>query len=185
MQAYSRNRCDRCKLRWVSRQEYSSRCLPSQNTCGTISYMCCWNWISRMLLILFGGTRCWRLLNDNPKWRHLYRFFWCTLSPKARIVGIDNLSEEGMQQGDPAVPVGFCIALHSHAVWAHEQLQKVGGCVIMDMDDGYFLGPIEALMEVVGQFQNRMVEQVVSVLQPSKCEVWCHSSIRKRVQDCM
>ena len=91
-----------------------------------------------------------------------------------------------MQQGDPDGPVGFCIALlHSHAVWAHEQLQKVGGCVIMDMDDGYFLGPIESLIEVVRQFQNRMVEQVVSVLQPTKCEVWCHSSIRKRVRDYM
>lgn len=44
---------------------------------------------------------------DNPDMRHLYRFFWCTLSPKSIIVGIDNLSEEGMQQGDPAGPVGF------------------------------------------------------------------------------
>ena len=118
---------------------------------------------------------------ENPAWRHLYRFFWCTLAPKSLIVGIDNLSEEGMQQGDPAGPAGFCMPIHKHAVWAHEQLQKVGGCVVMDMDDGYFLGPIETLLKVVEEFQKRLVAEVGSVLNPSKCKLWCHRQYRTHV----
>ena len=52
---------------------------------------------------------CW----DNPKLRHLYRFFFANLSPRALILGLRALSEEGVQQGDPSGPAGFCIALHS------------------------------------------------------------------------
>ena len=42
---------------------------------------------------------------DNPEWRHLYRFFWANLSPRARILSINALSEEGVQQGDPSGPL--------------------------------------------------------------------------------
>ena len=70
---------------------------------------------------------------NNPRLRHLCRLFWCALSTKAKIVGIGRLSEEGMQQGDPAGPVGCCISSKGHLLWAHEQLQAVGGCVVMDI----------------------------------------------------
>ena len=76
---------------------------------------------------------------DNEDWRHLYRFFWSNLSPRSRIMAINSLSEEGVQQGDPSGPLGFCMALHRHAVWAHEQLKEVGDMSIFDMDDGYLL----------------------------------------------
>ena len=122
---------------------------------------------------------------DNPRWRHLYRFFWCTLSPKTKIFGIDRLSEEGMQQGDPAGPVGYCISSHGHFLWAHEQLQVVGGCVTMDMDDGYFYGPIETLIPVVLEFQRRLERDVGARLNPSKCEMWCHREHRQTVRDYM
>ena len=103
---------------------------------------------------------------EKPEWRHLYRFFWYTLSPKSKIFGIDNLSEEGMQQGDPAGPVGYCMSSHPHFEWAYQQLRFVGGMVVMDMDDGYFLGPIEDIMRVVKVFQNRLQEGVGAVLNP-------------------
>ena len=35
---------------------------------------------------------------DNPDWCHLYRFFWANLSPRARILAIHALSEEGVQR---------------------------------------------------------------------------------------
>ena len=110
---------------------------------------------------------------DNPDWRHLYRFFWINLSPKSRILAIHSLSEEGVQQGDPSGPLGFCIALHRHAVWAHEQLQQVGGMAIFDMDDGYFMGPIDRLMEIVAEFQIRLKKYVGAILNASKCQLWC------------
>ena len=122
---------------------------------------------------------------ENPEWRHLYRFFWCTLSPKSIIFGIDNLSEEGMQQGDPAGPVGYCMSSHSDFVWARDQLKAVGGTAVMDMDDGYFLGPIEDLMRVVKVFQSRLQGGVGAVLNPSKCELWCHREHRQHLRDFM
>ena len=109
----------------------------------------------------------------NEAWRHLYRFFWCNLSPRSRILAINALSEEGVQQGDPSGPAGFCIALHRHAVWAHQQLQEVGGMAIFDMDDGYMAGPLDKLMEVVEGFQARLKKYVGAELNPSKCELWC------------
>jgi hypothetical protein len=113
-----------------------------------------------------------RACYNKPEWRHLYRFFFANLSPRALILGINSLSEEGVQQGDPSGPAGFCIALHQHAVWAHEQLGEVGGMALFDMDDGYFAGPIEPMMEVVKGFQERLKKHVGEVLNLSKCQLW-------------
>ena len=60
---------------------------------------------------------------DNPSWRHLYQFLWCTHSPKSDIVGINNLSCEGMQQGDSAGSTGFCMTLQPPAKWVDTQLR--------------------------------------------------------------
>ena len=119
---------------------------------------------------------------DEPKWRHLYRFFFATLSPKSIIKGINRLSEEGMQQGDVASAAGFCMALRRPAEWAHEQLRQHGGMGVFDMDDGYLIGPIENLMPIVQQFQERLKQNVGAVLKPSKCKLWCHPSMRNHVQ---
>ena len=64
---------------------------------------------------------------ENPEWRHLYRFLCCTLSPKSTIVGIHNLSCEGMQQGDSAGSNGFCMSLQPLAKWADAQPRAAGG----------------------------------------------------------
>ena len=122
---------------------------------------------------------------DNKEWRHLYRFFWANLSPRSRIMAIHALSEEGVQQGDPSGPAGFCIALHRHAVWAHERLRAVGGMSIFDMDDGYMMGPIEPMMQIVQEFQVRLQKHVGAVLNASKCELWCsdHSIIESYLRE--
>ena len=46
------------------------------------------------------------------------------------------------------------------------------GFAIFDMDDGYMVGPIEKLMEVVQGFQLRLIEHVGAMLNPSKCKLW-------------
>ena len=78
---------------------------------------------------------------ENEKWRHLYRCLWATLSPMALIKGINALSREGVQQGDPFGPAAFCMPLNPVAKWAHGELKKVGGIASFDMDDGYLAGP--------------------------------------------
>ena len=119
---------------------------------------------------------------DKQEWRHLYRFFWCTLSPKSMICGINNLSCEGMQQGDSAGSTGFCMPLQPQAEWVNTQLQKVGGRAVFDMDDGYLLGPIEHVMPLVKVFQRRLADHVGADLNPSKCQLWCHKEHRQHVR---
>ena len=123
-----------------------------------------------------------RACYENHEWRHLYRFYWATLSPTSLIVGINSLSEEGVQQGDAAGPAGFCKALQKHAKWAHEELQKVKGFGVFDMDDGYLVGPVEPLMEVVTGFQQRLSDHVGAVLNFRKCQMWCDKNHRNHVQ---
>ena len=43
---------------------------------------------------------------------------------------------------------------------------------LFDMDDGYFAGPIEPMMEVVKGFQERLKKHVGAVLNLSKCQMW-------------
>ena len=109
---------------------------------------------------------------ENEKWRHLYRFFWATLSPMALTMGIRVRSREGVQQGDPSGPAGFCMALHPCAAWAHQELRKVGGMALFDMDDGYLMGPLTDVMRVTAQFQIKLQQEVGAVLNPGKCELW-------------
>ena len=120
---------------------------------------------------------------ERPEWRHLYRFFWCTLSPKSRIVGIDATSDEGMQQGDSAGSTGFCMPLQKLAEWANNQLKAVGGRAAFDMDDGYMYGPIETVMQVVREFQCKLQNEVGAELNPSKCKLWCHREHRTHVNE--
>lgn len=51
------------------------------------------------------------------------------------------------------------------------------------MDDGYLMGPIEALMPVVKTFQERLKKHVGAVLNFSKCQLWCAAGIRAHVQE--
>ena len=120
---------------------------------------------------------------DNPSWRHLYRFLWCTLSPKSDTVGINNLSCEGMQQGDSAGSTGFCMALQPLAKWADTQLRTAGGRAAFDMDDGYMYGPIDKVMQTVLELQRRLKLEVGASLQPNKCKLWCHREQRQRVRE--
>ena len=124
-----------------------------------------------------------RVCHDTPALKHLYRFFWCTLSPAASILGINNLSLEGMQQGDSAGSAGFSIPLQPQAEWANAELKKVGGMALFDMDDGYLMGPINEVMRVVRQFQARLQQHVGSVLNPIKCKLWCHRDHREEAQE--
>ena len=94
------------------------------------------------------------------------------LSPKALIREIGALSREGVQQGDPAGPAGFCMTLKKCAEWDHKELCKVSGMALFDMDDGYLMGPLRDVMEVVGQFQVRLKKEVGAILNPSNCEMW-------------
>ena len=122
-----------------------------------------------------------RACYENPEWRHLYRFYWATLSPMAVIVGITKLSEEGVQQGDAGASAGFCKPVQPHAKWAHEELQKHDGFAVFDMDDGYMVGPIDQLMRVVAEFQQRLIQHVGAVLNFSKRQLWCVREHRQHV----
>ena len=70
-----------------------------------------------------------KAIYDNPKWRHLYRFFWCSLCPDSIIQGITATSAEGGQQGAPEIPFGFSAAIHADVVHASERMMQVGGNV--------------------------------------------------------
>ena len=58
----------------------------------------------------------------------------------------------------------------------------MGGFAIFDMDDGYMVGPIEKLMEVVQGFQLQLIEHVGATLNLSKCKLWCAKNQRNHVQ---
>ena len=122
-----------------------------------------------------------RACYNKPEWRHLYRFLWATLSPKAYIKGLGTTSDEGAQQGDVAGPCIFSFPLQPHAEWVNRRLKMVGGLAVFDMDDGYLMGPIEDLMELVEMFQARLKEHVGACLNPSKCQLWCNSQYRSHV----
>ena len=63
------------------------------------------------------------------------------------------------------------MALHGDAEWANDQLRRVRGLAIFDMDDGYFVGTVDSVMDVLGQFQQRLKANVRAILNPSKCEL--------------
>ena len=55
---------------------------------------------------------------------------------------------------------------------------------IFDMDDGYFLDPIDRMMQIVQQFQVSLKRFVGAILNPSKCLLWCadHNIIREYLE---
>ena len=109
---------------------------------------------------------------DKPEWRHLYRFLWTTLphAVQAFIKGSGVTYDEGAQQGDVAGPHIFRMPVKKHAEWALSELKKVDGMTRFDMDDGYFVGPIEEVMRVIVEFKYWMAQFVGANLNPPQVQ---------------
>jgi len=112
------------------------------------------------------------IANPFESIRNLALPWWLLMSPAALIDGIDNLSDEGGQQGCPLAALAFCLVIHEHIVWADEQLQRVGGGIRMDMDDGYAFGPRGEVFRVVHAMTERLAADVGLRVNSAKCDVY-------------
>ena len=92
-------------------------------------------------------------------------------SAKPKVVGCDGRSNEGGQQGDPVIPMAFCIALHPDIVWADEQLALNGGGIRTQMDDMYAYGLPEHVLPIVVELEQRIKDRCGLVLKLLCCHM--------------
>ena len=116
-----------------------------------------------------------RCILASPGARKLAKVFRATHQPKADIIGISAKSEEGVRQGNPLSSMAFCLLIQEDIVWAQEQLQRVGGRLVFDMDDSYACGPIEPVMQIAKQLAQRLEKRCKVQLQPTKSKIFCQN----------
>ena len=98
-------------------------------------------------------------LNESPQLRCLAPLFWASCAPSPEVFLAANgtqpggfESAEGMHQGDPLASAAFCAAIHPEVVAMDTRLNSVGGAARFDMDDGYAIGPAEAVFGAILAF---------------------------------
>jgi len=116
--------------------------------------------------------------NHQPHLRTLVPAMWATYVHEsdiyldARSAPVDFKSAEGMQQGDGLASSGFCVGIHPEVLDLDADVGRYGGAAKFDMDDGYVIGPPDAVFPAVARFALQ-VRAVGLELQISKCE--CYS----------
>ena len=81
-------------------------------------------------------------------------------------------SSEGATQGDPESGPYFCIAIQEFVVKVDNFLGTQGGCARFGWDDGYLIGPPEAVYAALESFSRDVSENCGLVLQRTKTEVF-------------
>ena len=77
-----------------------------------------------------------------------------------------------MQQGDGLASADFCVGLHPEIKVLDAEVAVAGGAARFDMDDGYVVGPPEAVFPAVLRFSDN-IRDLGLELQLEKCE--CYS----------
>jgi len=60
--------------------------------------------------------------------------------------------EEGLQQGPPTSSSGLSYTIHEKVNRANKRLVEHGECARFGMDDGYMMGPMEVVFQVLEEF---------------------------------
>ena len=82
-----------------------------------------------------------------PYWR-------AKLGPVAKLwAGKDTMEyHEDLHQGSPISSSGFSYTIHEKVKKADVRLVEYGGCARFGMDDGYIMGPMEVIFQVLEEF---------------------------------
>ena len=98
----------------------------------------------------------------HPELRPLLPMYAATLIPASKLMmrgangeiqTIDSMSEEGGHQGCASTGAAFCLALHPSVQAADATLAAVGGYARFFADDGYLVGPRDAVLEALTAFE--------------------------------
>jgi hypothetical protein len=109
----------------------------------------------------------------KKEWRHLYKYFWATLSPAAVIAGLTSRSA-GVVQGSAGGPAGFCMAIQEFLEKADKELRTMGGMAVFDMDDGYLVGRVKDVLEVVEELEVQLKTRAGCSLNQVKSYVYAN-----------
>ena len=77
-----------------------------------------------------------------------------------------------MQQGDGPASAAFCAGIHPDVRALDAELGLHGGIARFIMDDGYAVGPPDAVFPAVRRFGEAIAELGLD-LQETKCECYC------------
>ena len=116
-------------------------------------------------------------LEEEDSLRHLASHAASLLAPASALESkgfIWGESHEGTTQGDPESGPYFCVAIHKYVRNVDKELADVGGCARFGWDDGYLLGPSDAVFSSLEKFSTEVEYHCGLQLQRSKTEVFCN-----------
>ena len=125
-------------------------------------------------------------LEEEDSLRHLASHAASLLAPASALESkgfIWGESHEGTTQGDPESGPYFCVAIHKYVRNVDKELADVGGCARFGWDDGYLLGPSDAVFSSLEKFSTEVEYHCGLQLQRSKTEVFSNDgSLPKTLQ---
>jgi hypothetical protein len=80
--------------------------------------------------------------------------------------------QEGLEQGSPTSSSGFSYTIHEKVKRADKRLVEYGGCARFGMDDGYMMGPMEVVFQVLKEFVIGIKEEHGCELNTRKCKMY-------------
>ena len=83
--------------------------------------------------------------------------------------------QEGGHQGCASTSAAFCLAIHPSVVAADAALEAVGGCARFFADDGYLIGPPDAVLTALDTFATQVNAECGLRLNVSKTEFYARS----------
>ena len=113
-------------------------------------------------------------LEAEPTLRHLAWHFATTMAMTTGLETGGKLwgeAEDGLVQGDPESGGYFCVGWHREVKELDTELAVEGGCCIFGNDDGYLLGPPDAVFAALENF-SRNIQHCGLVLQREKTELF-------------
>ena len=107
-----------------------------------------------------------RLCGMVPYWR-------AKLGPVAKLWACKDTMEyqEELQQGSPTSSSGFFYTIHEKIKKADRRLVEYGGCARFGMDDGYMMGPMEVVFQVLEEFATGIKEDHECESNTRKCKM--------------
>ena len=105
---------------------------------------------------------CVEGLENVPSLRHLAQHAATCLSPHLVLeTGGEAWGEsgQGATQGDSEAGFQFSVGIHPHVMTLHDEVAPDGGLAVFGNDDGYILGPPEAVFPAVARFAAAIKEE--------------------------
>ena len=122
------------------------------------------------------------VVEEVPSLRHIGQFLATILAPPSALETGGKLVGEagdGLSQGDGPSSRIFAAGIHPDVRWVDEELARTGGgCARFGNNDGYLLGPPEAVFPVLATFAERIKQRCGLNLQRAKTEVLCWGSFQ-------